>query len=139
MNVPATAVVWFRRDLRLTDNPALAAACEWAERVVALYVHSPEDEGDWRPGAASNWWLHHSLRHLHESLRAKGGALVIRRGPATRCLLGLGECDDDDACPAHVFSRDLRRRKLEFLRKTRLLDVGRFEQRRRGIPRKGRG
>jgi deoxyribodipyrimidine photo-lyase len=89
MNPPATAIVWFRRDLRLADNPALAAACEHAERVIALYVHSPDEEGEWRPGAASNWWLHHSLRHLDESLRAKGGALVIRRGPATRCLLGL--------------------------------------------------
>jgi deoxyribodipyrimidine photo-lyase len=89
MTPPATAIVWFRRDLRLADNPALAAAREQAERVVALYVHSPDEEGDWRPGAASNWWLHHSLAQLDASLRAKGGALVIRRGPAAPCLLAL--------------------------------------------------
>jgi deoxyribodipyrimidine photo-lyase len=36
MNDSSTAIVWFRRDLRLTDNPALAAACERAQHVVAL-------------------------------------------------------------------------------------------------------
>jgi deoxyribodipyrimidine photo-lyase len=84
---PRTAIVWFRRDLRLADNPALRAACERAERVVALYIHSPEDEGDWRPGAASRWWLHRSLARLTDALRARGGSLVVRRGPAARQLL----------------------------------------------------
>ncbi len=56
-----------------------------------------------------------------------------------QCLLGLGACDDDDACPAHEFSRDLRRRKLKFLRTTTLLDVGRFDQRRRKGSRRSKG
>ena len=89
MNAPATALVWFRRDLRLVDNPALAAACERAERVVALYVHGPEEEGDWRPGAASNWWLHRSLERLDASLGAKGGALILRRGTALEQILAV--------------------------------------------------
>jgi deoxyribodipyrimidine photo-lyase len=84
-----TAIAWFRRDLRLADNPALAAACERAQRVIALYVHDPDAEGEWCPGAASNWWLHHSLGQLDASLRAKGSALVIRRGPALDALLSL--------------------------------------------------
>ena len=84
-----TAIVWFRRDLRLTDNPALAAACESAERIVALYIHAPEEEGDWQPGAASRWWLHHSLARLAESLRERGGALCIRRGPTLPALLAV--------------------------------------------------
>ena len=87
MNRPSTTIVWFRRDLRLTDNPALAAACETGDRVVALYVHSPEDEGEWVPGAASRWWLHHSLARLSESLRERGGELIIRRGPTLDALL----------------------------------------------------
>ena len=62
-----TAIVWFRRDLRLADNPALAAACERGRRVVALYIHAPDEEGDWQPGAASRWWLHHSLERLAAS------------------------------------------------------------------------
>ena len=87
MTSTATAIVWFRRDLRLTDNPALAAACESAGRIVALYVHAPEEEGEWQPGAASRWWLHHSLARLGESLRERGGELCIRRGPTLPALL----------------------------------------------------
>jgi len=56
---------------------------------VALYVHSPDEEGEWRPGAASNWWLHRSLEQLAAALHAKGGALVIRCGPATEQLLDV--------------------------------------------------
>ena len=89
MTSPATAIVWFRRDLRLADNPALAAACERAGRVIALYVHSPEEEGDWEPGAATRWWLHRSLEQLSSALRAKGSALVVRRGPAVESLLAV--------------------------------------------------
>jgi len=85
----STAVVWFRRDLRLSDNPALAAACERADRVVALYIHSPDEEGDWQPGAASRWWLHHSLERLAESLLARGAALHVRRGPTLAALLAV--------------------------------------------------
>jgi deoxyribodipyrimidine photo-lyase len=87
MNDSATAIVWFRRDLRLTDNPALAAACERARQVVALYIHAPDEEGEWRRGGASNWWLHHSLARLDASLRARGGALVLRCGGSLQTLL----------------------------------------------------
>ncbi len=86
MTSPATAVVWFRRDLRLADHPALVAACERAERVVALYVHAPEEEGEWAPGAASRWWLHHSLQALDEALRARGASLIVCRGPTLEAL-----------------------------------------------------
>ena len=86
MSTPATAIVWFRRDLRLADHPALAAACGRAERVVALYVHSPEQDGDWAPGGASRWWLRHSLAALAASLRAKGAELTLASGPAPDAL-----------------------------------------------------
>jgi deoxyribodipyrimidine photo-lyase len=85
----STAIVWFRRDLRLADNPALAAACDAARRVVPLYVYAPDEEGDWPPGAASRWWLHHSLARLSESLAARGSALRIRRGPTLEALLDV--------------------------------------------------
>lgn len=80
-----TTVVWFRNDLRLTDNPALTEAAA-SGAVVPLYVWSPEDEGDWPLGAASRWWLHHSLVALDKSLRELGSRLVIRRGRATEVL-----------------------------------------------------
>jgi len=72
-----TTIVWFRQDLRISDNPALAAAAKRGT-VVPLYIL---DEDGRRPlGAASRWWLHHSLAALAKSL----GGLVLRRGdPAT--------------------------------------------------------
>jgi len=89
MNDTDTAIVWFRRDLRLADNPALSAACEQARHVIALYVHAPEEEGEWAPGSASRWWLHHSLARLDESLRARGGRLTIRLGSSLETLLAV--------------------------------------------------
>jgi deoxyribodipyrimidine photo-lyase len=84
-----TALVWFRRDLRLADNPALAAALAASDRVVPVYVHAPEEEGPWRPGAASGAWLQRSLVALDESLRRLGSRLVIRRGPTPGALRAL--------------------------------------------------
>ena len=81
MNKLKRSLFWFRRDLRLADHAALAAAVGHASCVVAVYVHSPEDDGEWRPGAASDWWLHHSLLRLDEALRGLGIALTVRRGP----------------------------------------------------------
>jgi deoxyribodipyrimidine photo-lyase len=89
VNSDGVAIVWFRRDLRLADNPALAAACERSRRLVLLYVHAPEEEGDWQPGGASRWWLHHSLARLSQSLRARGAELQIRRGPTLPALLDV--------------------------------------------------
>ncbi len=84
-----TAIVWLRRDLRLTDNPALALAGEGAERLVFAYIHAPEEEAPWQPGAASNWWLHHSLKSLQADLDAVGQQLVVRRGPTLAALRAL--------------------------------------------------
>jgi deoxyribodipyrimidine photo-lyase len=89
MSDAPTTIVWFRRDLRLADNPALAAACESPGRVVLVYVHAPDEEGDWPPGAASRWWLHHSLARLSDSLHARGATLHLRTGPSLTALREL--------------------------------------------------
>ena len=89
MNGPVTAIIWFRRDLRVADNPALSAACAHADRVVPVYVHAPEEDGDWAPGAASRWWLHHSLGRLDARLGRLGAPLLVRRGPSAEALLAL--------------------------------------------------
>lgn len=86
-----TAIVWFRRDLRLTDNPALEAALERFERIVALYIHAPEEETPWVPGAASRWWLHHSLTALSASLAARGGRLRLEQGRSGETLLRVAQ------------------------------------------------
>jgi deoxyribodipyrimidine photo-lyase len=54
-------LVWFRRDLRLQDNPALQAALDAGHDVVPVYIHAPHEEGEWVPGAASDAWRHRSL------------------------------------------------------------------------------
>src|ERR1700742_2708579 len=84
-----TAIVWFRRDLRLQDNPALDAAVRAHDRVVCVYIFAPDEEESWQPGAASRWWLHHSLAALDADLRARGARLSIYRGPAFAALKQL--------------------------------------------------
>ncbi len=76
----STAIVWFRRDLRLRDNPALQAAIEAGHQIVPLYIHAPAEEGAWAAGAASNAWLQRSLQGLDAQLRGLGSALVLRAG-----------------------------------------------------------
>ena len=84
-----TALVWFRQDLRLADNPALLAAVESGAHIVPVYIWSPDEEGGWAPGAASRWWLHRSLQALDASLRERGSRLLLRCGPAQATLLQL--------------------------------------------------
>ena len=83
------AIYWFRRDLRLADNPALCAALEAAQAVIPVYVWSPDDEGQWAPGGAGRWWLHQSLRALDAKLRSRGSRLLVRAGPAEETLAAL--------------------------------------------------
>ncbi|MBB5016707.1 cryptochrome/photolyase family protein [Rehaibacterium terrae] len=81
-----SAIVWFRRDLRLDDNPALQAALEAGHVPIPVYIHAPEEEGAWPPGAASRAWLHRSLAALDQSLRARGSRLTLVRGPTIVAL-----------------------------------------------------
>ena len=82
------ALVLFRRDLRVADNPALHAACAAHASVIPVYIDTAGDTGAWAPGAASRWWLHHSLAALDGSLRAIGGALQVFRGDTLEVLRG---------------------------------------------------
>jgi deoxyribodipyrimidine photo-lyase len=85
----AATLLWFRQDLRLTDNPALAAAVERGAPIIPVYIWAPEEEGSWAPGAASKWWLHHSLAALSAELEKRGSRLLVRRGPTEETLLRL--------------------------------------------------
>ncbi|MBN2576089.1 MAG: deoxyribodipyrimidine photo-lyase, partial [Deltaproteobacteria bacterium] len=76
----APVLLWFRRDLRLADNPALEAAVENGAPVVPVFVWSPEDDGRWAPGAASRAYLARSLTALDANLRARHARLVVRQG-----------------------------------------------------------
>ena len=83
------ALVWFRRDLRMTDNPALFSALSDRQSIIPIFVHAPQEHGAWIPGAASNWWLHHSLTALAAALAERGSRLVVRCGPSIETLKQL--------------------------------------------------
>lgn len=80
------AIVWFRRDLRLADNPALNHARNEHAQVLPVFIHDPEAEGDWAPGGAQRWWLHHSLQALDKRLRDRGSRLCLMSGDSARQL-----------------------------------------------------
>jgi deoxyribodipyrimidine photo-lyase len=86
--VAAPSIAWFRQDLRLDDQPALAAAAVEGP-VIPVYVLDDEIPGQWKIGGAQRWWLHHSLERLDQSLRRLGSRLILRRGRAEAELARL--------------------------------------------------
>lgn len=83
----SNALVWFRQDLRLTDNPAFFEACTHHEKVVPLYIL---DKKNTFLGGAQVWWLHHSLLALNDSLITQFGLkLILRQGNALNIILEL--------------------------------------------------
>ena len=69
-------VMWFRQDLRLADNPALTNALEDG-KTLAIFIFDNVNSKEHVNGAASKWWLHHSLIKLNKSLQNK---LCLFRG-----------------------------------------------------------
>ncbi|MDG1890120.1 MAG: deoxyribodipyrimidine photo-lyase [Verrucomicrobiota bacterium] len=87
MDTSGPIILWFRRDLRLADHPALTAALQKGAPVLPLYIHPAEEDPG--AGAASRWWLHHSLSALDARLKAVGARLILRRGKPLQVLLAL--------------------------------------------------
>jgi deoxyribodipyrimidine photo-lyase len=85
----AVSIVWFRLDLRLDDNPALSAAVKLGGKIVPVFIWSPDEEKPWAPGAASRWWLHHSLESLANSLSDLHCPLLVRQGSSLEELRKL--------------------------------------------------
>ncbi|MEN9873796.1 MAG: hypothetical protein RL186_693 [Pseudomonadota bacterium] len=85
MTVANPSLVWLRDDLRLDDNPALAAAAKDGP-VVALYVLEEDDDCTRPMGGAARWWLHHSLAALTLGFAQHGVTLLLRRGAAARIV-----------------------------------------------------
>ncbi|MBN3775609.1 deoxyribodipyrimidine photo-lyase, partial [Burkholderia sp. Se-20378] len=54
----APAIVWFRDDLRVTDQPALTRAVESGRPLVCVFVDDTGDGAGRAPGGAARWWLH---------------------------------------------------------------------------------
>ncbi|CDZ78450.1 Deoxyribodipyrimidine photo-lyase [Legionella massiliensis] len=81
-----TALIWFRQDLRLVDNPAFIEACSQHQFVIPLYIYDKQNSV---LGAAQAWWLHHSLIALRNSLSNQGLDLVLRKGNPLEIILDL--------------------------------------------------
>lgn len=83
-------IVWFRQDLRLADQAAVAAAAAGGPWI-GVYIFDEKRPGGWATGAAQRWWLHHSLAALAEDIAAKGGRLILRRGDTVSELLAIAK------------------------------------------------
>lgn len=69
-------VVWIRKDLRLSDNPALAwASAQKRPLIIAVLVDSQDTQ--WQLGEASRWWLHQSLSEFSRSIKQAGGRVRL--------------------------------------------------------------
>ncbi|MEP3429540.1 MAG: deoxyribodipyrimidine photo-lyase [Roseibium sp.] len=78
-----TTIVWFRQDLRISDNPALYEAAQKGAVLPVFILETPEQSGETHPlGAASRWWQHHSLAALKKKLPG----LVFLRGSARHLI-----------------------------------------------------
>jgi deoxyribodipyrimidine photo-lyase len=75
-----TAIVWFRRDLRVSDHPALSMAVAGARAVIPLFVLDERLLRDSTSAPARTWFLLRSLAELDASLRARGSGLLLRTG-----------------------------------------------------------
>ncbi len=82
----AATIVWLRDDLRLADNPALAAAVDRGGALLVVYLLDETSPGIRPLGGATRWWLHHSLAALADSLEQIGGRLVLERGAAATVI-----------------------------------------------------
>ncbi|MGI9364296.1 MAG: cryptochrome/photolyase family protein [Rhizobiaceae bacterium] len=92
-------ILWFRQDLRLTDNPALCYAADSGKPVIFCYIHDEVSESVRPMGSAQKWWLHHSLLSLSKSLQEFGGQLILRSGPAADVIARLvSETAADEIC-----------------------------------------
>ena len=78
-------IFWFRRDLRLRDNPALHWASKLGRPVICIFILD-DSASDWKPGGASRWWLHHSIDALQQDLKSAGNRLRLFAGNTTEAL-----------------------------------------------------
>jgi deoxyribodipyrimidine photo-lyase len=104
-----TAVVyWFRNDLRITDNPAFAQACEQTNKVLPVYVHDPKHDAQtrWgfeRMGAYRKTFLAERLQDLSLQLKALGYELAELQGSPKDTLSAFAK----EQKTTHIYCEDI--------------------------------
>ncbi|WOH12717.1 hypothetical protein DCAR_0832225 [Daucus carota subsp. sativus] len=94
MDGKCKTIVWFRRDLRIDDNPALVAGARDGS-ILPVFRWCPQEEGQFYPGRVSRWWLKQSLAHLQQSMESLGAKLVLIKAQSTfkallECISAVG-------------------------------------------------
>ncbi|WP_420567761.1 cryptochrome/photolyase family protein [Thalassovita sp.] len=85
MTKAPVTLLWLRRDLRLSDHPALTAACAQGV-VIPVFIRDDLVDG---LGAAPKFRLNLALEHLSARLAQVGSRLILRSGPALAALSDL--------------------------------------------------
>jgi deoxyribodipyrimidine photo-lyase len=83
MSNPIPGIVWFRNNLRLRDNEALSAAAQNHASLLFIYIYPLN------LGAATKWWLHHSLHALSQALSDQGQSLLLFSESTSSVLAAL--------------------------------------------------
>ena len=87
-------ILWFRQDLRIRDNEALAAALESKRPIIPVFIWDEKGEGSWSPGGAARVFLRCALKALEDDLTEYGLQMVFRKGESREVLSQLiEECD----------------------------------------------
>lgn len=92
-----TAVLWYRRDLRVADHPALTLAVREFDRVVPVFVLDDALLRGRFASAPRTAFMLGCLRSLDEALRERGSGLVVRRGRPEEELVALADEADAQA------------------------------------------
>ena len=71
------SILWFRVDLRLSDNPAFQKAIELGKPIIPIYILDDDDANNRKLGDASKWWLHNSLKSIHSELEKVGSKILF--------------------------------------------------------------
>ncbi len=93
-----TALLWFRQDLRLSDNPALQHLLNEDYVIIPLYIWDDALDAPYASaGGAAQWWLHHSLAMLRDSLESYGSRLILRKGEPSDILTEIADATQASA------------------------------------------
>lgn len=123
-------IVLFRHDLRVKDNVALAEAARSGKPVIPVFLFGDNEDDVRARGAASRWWLHHSLKALAGTLERLGVQLIIRQGktPTTVAAIAVESGADSVFWNRRYDPREMAvDRKLEDLLRAHALRTRNFD------------